>query len=175
MTEEVVLWSGRARRLLAQRASPPFGARGQSTKNLHLHSQAVEGFHLAMQQGLRSRPGLSALMRDGLLWVLRKRLAIRRGGKRVLSYPPPLLHFFSLEADPNPRRGPAPITSALSWIPPPVPIAISISPFPIVLIDLDASFGRIGEPFFCAPTIAGLIAHDGGRRTRAQSDSANDS
>jgi len=54
MTEEVVLWSGRARRLLAQRASPPFGARGQSTKNLLPHSQAVEVFHLAMQQGLRS-------------------------------------------------------------------------------------------------------------------------
>jgi hypothetical protein len=45
---------GRARRLLAQRASPPFGARGQSTKNLHRHSQAVEVFNLAMQQGLRS-------------------------------------------------------------------------------------------------------------------------
>jgi hypothetical protein len=43
---------GRACRLLAQRASPPFGARGQSTKNLHPHSQALEVFHLAMQQGL---------------------------------------------------------------------------------------------------------------------------
>ena len=45
---------GRACRLLAQRASPPFGARGQSTKNLLPHSQAVEVFHLAMQQGLRA-------------------------------------------------------------------------------------------------------------------------
>src|SRR5215467_7207503 len=42
---------GRACRLLAQRASPPFGARGQSTKNLHPDGQAVEVFHLAMQQG----------------------------------------------------------------------------------------------------------------------------
>ena len=31
---------------------PPFGARGQSTKNLH--SQAVKVFHLAMQQCLRA-------------------------------------------------------------------------------------------------------------------------
>src|SRR6516165_2393461 len=42
---------GRACRLLAQRASPPIGARGQSTKNLHPDSQAVEVFHLAVQQG----------------------------------------------------------------------------------------------------------------------------
>jgi hypothetical protein len=40
---------GRACRLLAQRASPPFGARGQSTKNLHRHSQGVEALHLARQ------------------------------------------------------------------------------------------------------------------------------
>ena len=40
------------RRLLAK-GEPPFGARGQSTNNLHRHSQALEVLHLAMKS-----PGL---------------------------------------------------------------------------------------------------------------------
>lgn len=80
----------------------------------------------------------------------------------------------SLEADPNAWGGPAVVAASLSWIAPPVLSAISISPFPIVLIDLDFGLRGVRMFFFNAPAVPVFIANDGSRRTRTQSDDAED-
>jgi uncharacterized protein YjbJ (UPF0337 family) len=64
-----VLWSRPRLPTSRPEGKPPFGARGQSTKNLHLHSSAVEVFHLAMQQGLRSAK--RCLFGEHALWIER--------------------------------------------------------------------------------------------------------
>src|SRR5690349_18945382 len=63
------------------------------------------------------------------------------------------------------------VAASFTSVPPPVFGAELI----IVFIDLDASFGRIGEPFFCAPAIAVLIANHSGGCTRCYSKSTENS
>jgi hypothetical protein len=106
-----------------------------------------------------------------LCWVPRFAVTAagtQRKGRRQKPTPSAGTARYDLEADPNTAT---PIAASRACIAPAISVAF---PLPVVIVDMEADIGRIGEPVFGLPAVPFVITDDRGGRGRAgQGEKAN--